>query len=67
MAGVVDHARIEAARAECRRTYAGPGPCYLPEHLAARRKYHALMVAAGMLDPRLADRLPVRRRDAQCL
>jgi hypothetical protein len=53
---------IEAAEAECRRTYVGPGACYLPEYVAARRAYHALMVGAGMLDPRLADYLPIPRR-----
>lgn len=56
MARFIDHEAIDAALTECRRTYVGPGPCYLPEYMAARRKFHALMVAAGMLDPRLADR-----------
>jgi hypothetical protein len=52
---------IEAARAECQRTYVGPGACHLPEYLAARRAYHALLVEAGRLDPRLADYLPIPR------
>jgi hypothetical protein len=47
---------IAAALAECQRTYRGSGRCMLPEYLAARRVYHALLVRHGMLDPRLADR-----------
>ena len=47
---------IDAALAECRRTYMGPGRCDLPEYLAARRAYHRLLVAAGMLDHRLAEK-----------
>ena len=47
---------LDAALAECRRLYVGPGPCHLPDYMAARRRYHVLLVAAGMLDPRLADK-----------
>jgi len=48
----------EAALAECRRTHRGNGPCYLPEYLQARYEYHKIMVALGMLDPKLAEPKP---------
>jgi len=51
-----NHDQIEAALAECRRLYRGPGPCYLPDYLAARRDYHALLVNAGFLDPQFAEK-----------
>lgn len=54
----IDWQAIEDALATCRRTHRGDPykPCYLSEHMWARRQYHALMVDAGMLDQRLADR-----------
>ncbi len=50
---------IERARQKCDATYVGPGGCYLPEYLEARREYHTLMVKAGQMDARAA------RNDAQ--
>ncbi len=49
--------KISAALEECRRTYRdrGDGQCHLPDYLAARRSYHALLVRVGVLDPALAD------------
>jgi hypothetical protein len=48
----------DAALAECRRTYRGPGACYLPEYLASRVRYHQIMVKLGLLDPALAEKPP---------
>ena len=49
---------IEEAFAECQRLYIKPAigtRCERPEYLEARRRYHALLVAAGMLHPSLAE------------
>lgn len=43
-------ARLDAALAECGRTFRGPPPCFRPEYLAARRAYHAALVEAGLAD-----------------
>jgi hypothetical protein len=56
---------VDHALAECRRTYVPRRTppcrpedfvCDRPEYLVARRHYHALMVEAGMLDPRFAEK-----------
>lgn len=52
---MVTAAQLQDALAECQRTYSGPGACWLPEYLEARKAYHRLLVEAGRLDPKLAD------------
>jgi hypothetical protein len=47
---------LEDAFQECRRTYTGTGMCFAPDYLEARRKYHALLVKAGILHSKLVDK-----------
>jgi hypothetical protein len=54
-----DDPELDLALIECRHTYRGPGPCYLPDYLMARHKYHAILVRRGMLDPKLAEPNPL--------
>jgi len=49
---------LDKALAECKRTYAGNGPCHVREYLAARYNYHKLLVKHGLLNARLADQKP---------
>ena len=53
-----DDPELDLALKECRLTHRGPGPCYLPEYLMARHKYHVLLVRRGLLDPKLAEPKP---------
>ena len=50
---------LDAALNECRRKHVGPGPCGLLPYLEARHRYHTLLVARGLLDPKLAEKNPV--------
>lgn len=52
-----DDLELEGALNECRRTCGPTVPCEYPEYRAARYRYHTLLVARGLLDPKLADRL----------
>lgn len=58
---------LDQARLKCNAEYVqNPGghtpklrySCYLPAYLKARHEYHKLLVAAGMLDPKLAEPEP---------
>lgn len=49
---------LQAAKDRCDREWEAAGskaPCFDERYMAARRDYHALMVAAGLLDPALSD------------
>jgi hypothetical protein len=46
---------LQAAYERCCATVTAPLPCRDPVYLAARHQYHKLLVARGMLAPRLAE------------
>lgn len=51
-------AKLNAALEECKRTVGPVVPCYDSAYLAARRKYHKLLIEAGELDPKFFEPEP---------
>ena len=42
-------AELDAALDLCRATHTGVSPCHDAEYMAARRHYHTLLVARGLM------------------
>ena len=49
---------LETALNRCREAHTGVNPCLTREYLTARHEYHKLLVARGLLDPKLAEKRP---------
>ena len=52
---------LEEAYKECQRTCGPTLPCFIPEYLEARYKYHQLLLKHGLIDPKLTQKCPELR------